>query len=225
MGKRIIARRRGKGTNVYRVPPVSDRFKPRYKENPGKIVDIMHDAGRDAPVAKINYQDGTSDYMVAYKGLKVGDDTSSIGLPLSKIPESTPIFGLETYPNSGPKLCMAPGSSAIILSKTEKDCVVQLPSRKTKVFNLMCKATMGIPAGDGRDENPWMKAGKKAFQMRVRGKRYPITSARAMNAVAHPFGSGYGGGIGMPRTVSRDAPPGRKVGSIAARRTGKRKAN
>lgn len=225
MGKRIIARRRGKGTNVYRVPPVSDRFKPSYKKSPGKIADIMHDAGRDAPVAKINYSDGTSDYMVAYKGLKVGDDTSSIGLPLSKIPESTPIFGLETYPNSGPKLCMAPGSSAMILSKTEKDCVVQLPSRKTKVFNLMCKATMGIPAGDGRDENPWMKAGKKAHFMRVRGKRYPITSARAMNAVAHPFGSGYGGGIGMPKTVSRDAPPGRKVGSIAARRTGKRKAN
>ena len=57
----------------------------------------------------------------------------------------------------------------------------------------------------------------------MRGKRYPITSAKAMNAVSHPFGSGYGGGVGRPKTVSRDAPPGRKVGTIASRRTGKRK--
>ena len=225
MGKRIISQRRGKGTNVYRLPSVGERFKPTYKNLPGKIVDIVHDVGRDAPVAKINYENGTTDYVVAYKGLKVGDSTSSIGIPLSEIPESTRIFGLETCPNSGPKLCMAPGSSAMILSKTEKDCVIQLPSRKTKVFNLMCRATIGVPAGDGRNERPWVKAGKKSFFMKVRGKRYPITSARAMNAVAHPFGSGYGGGIGMPKTVSRDAPPGRKVGSIAARRTGKRKAN
>ncbi len=225
MGKRIIARRRGKGTNVYRLPPIGERFKPTYKNVPGKIADIVHDTGRDAPIAKINYQDGTKDFMVAYAGLKVGDGTTNMGLPLAKIPESTPIFGLETYPNSGPKLCMAPGSTAMILSKTEKNCVVQLPSRKTRVFNLMCRATLGTPAGDGRNERPWVKAGKKTYFMKARGKRYPITSARAMNAVAHPFGSGYGGGIGMPKTVSRDAPPGRKVGSIAARRTGKRKAN
>ncbi len=225
MGKRIIARRRGKGTNVYRLPSVGLRFRTSYRNIPGKVVDIIHDVGRDAPVAKVEYEDGTIDYVVACKGLKVGDNTGNIGLPLEKIPESTQIFGLETYPNSGPKLCMAPGSSAMILSKSEKACVVQLPSRKTKIFNLMCRATIGMPAGDGRDEKPWIKAGKKAHFMKVRGKRYPITSARAMNAVAHPFGSGYGGGIGMPKTVSRDAPPGRKVGSIAARRTGKRKAN
>ncbi|HLD42130.1 MAG TPA: 50S ribosomal protein L2 [archaeon] len=223
MGKRIIARRRGKGTNVYRLPSVGLRFKPSYRNEKGKVVDIVHDVGRDSPVAKISYPDGSSDYVIAYKGLKVGDETANIGLPLGQIPESTQVFGLETYPNSGPKLCMAPGSAAIILSKTEKDCIVELPSRKTRVFNLMCRATIGTPAGDGRDERPWVKAGKRAHFMKVRGKRYPITSARAMNAVAHPFGSGYGGGIGMPKTVSRDAPPGRKVGSIAARRTGKRK--
>jgi len=223
MGKRIIARRRGEGTNVYRVPPVGVRFKPSYKNQMGKVVDILHDVGRDAPVAKIAYPDGLESYVVAYKGLKVGDGTTNIGIPLEKIPESTQIFGLETYPNSGPKLCMAPGCAAIVLSKSEKDCIVQLPSRKTRSFNLLCRATLGVPAGDGRDEKPWAKGGKKAHFMKVRGKRYPITSAKAMNAVSHPFGSGYGGGVGRPKTVSRDAPPGRKVGSIAAKRTGKKK--
>ena len=224
MGKRIIARRRGRGTNVYRLPSVGERFKTSYRNEKGKITDIVHDVGRDSPVAKVSYPDGSSEYVIAYKGLKVGDETSNIGLPLGKIPESTQVFGLETYPNSGPKLCMAPGSAGIILSKTDKECIVELPSRKTRTFNLMCRATIGTPAGDGRDDRPWAKAGKKVHFMKVRGKRYPRTSARAMNAVAHPFGSGYGGGIGMPKTVSRDAPPGRKVGSIAARRTGKRKA-
>ena len=224
MGKRIIAQRRGKGTNVYRLPSVGKRFKPLYRDDIGTVVDIVHDVGRDAPVAKISYPDGVVEYAVACKGLKVGDDTKNrIGLPLEKIPESTVVFGLETYPNSGPKLCMAPGSGATLLSKSGDQCVVQLPSRKTRKFHIKCRASIGIPAGDGRDERPWMKAGKRGHFMKVRGKRYPITSARAMNAVAHPFGSGYGGGIGMPKTVSRDAPPGRKVGSIAARRTGKRK--
>ncbi len=223
MGKRIISQRRGKGTNVYRLPSVGVRFKPSYRNETGVVADIVHDTGRDAPVAKISYPDGSSDYVVAYKGLKVGDDTKNIGQPLGKIPESTTVYGLETYPNSGPKLCMAPGSSAIVLSKTDKHCIVQLPSKKTRSFHLMCRATIGIPAGDGRSERPWLTGGKKGHFMRTRGKRDPITSARAMNAVAHPFGSGYGGGIGMPKTVSRDAPPGRKVGSIAARRTGRRK--
>src|SRR3989338_5666445 len=172
MGKRIISQRRGKGTNVYRVPSVGLRYRPLYKNEAGKIADIVHDVGRDAPIAKIVYQNGTEGHMVAYKGLKVGDDTTNIGIPLSKIPESTPIFGLETYPNSGPKLCMAPGSSAMILSKSEKECIVQLPSRKTKSFNLLCRATLGTPAGDGRSEKPFVKGGTKGHLMKVRGKRY-----------------------------------------------------
>jgi large subunit ribosomal protein L2 len=57
--------------------------------------------------------------------------------------------------------------------------------------------------------------------MRARNKLYPRTSANKMNAVDHPFGGQTG--PGMSKTVSRHAPPGAKVGSIAARRTGRRK--
>jgi large subunit ribosomal protein L2 len=41
-----------------------------------------------------------------------------------------------------------------------------------------------------------------------------------MNAVDHPFGGGGRQHPGRPKTVGRHTSPGRKVGSIAARRTG-----
>lgn len=39
--------------------------------------------------------------------------------------------------------------------------------------------------------------------------------------VEHPFGGGNHQHIGKPSTIRRDAPAGRKVGLIAARRTGR----
>ncbi len=222
MGKVLRAQRLGKGSTAYAVIPSGTKYQPSYKTEKGTVVDLVHDVGRDAPIAKISYPSGV-DYLVAPIGVKVGDTTDKFVSTLGEIPESTPVCSIETYPNSGPKLCMSPGNSGMILSKTEKSCIVQLPSKKTRVFNLNCRATMGIPAGDGRSERPWTKAGKKWIAFHARGKRYPTTSGKAMNAVSHPFGSGYGGGVGRPKTVSRNAPPGRKVGSIAASRTGKRK--
>ena len=59
--------------------------------------------------------------------------------------------------------------------------------------------------------------------MKARNKLYPRTSGVAMNAVDHPFGCGRGRHVGKPKTVSRFAPPGRKVGLIAPKRTGRRK--
>ena len=222
MGKSIIAQRRGKGSKSFRIPPGGQRFIPQYKPEKGVVVDILHDLSRDAPIAKIKYTSG-EDYMVAYKGLRVGDTSDNFGVALSKIPESSPIYGLETYPNSGPKMCLTPGSFAIILSKTEKNCVVQLPSKKTKVLNLTCRATIGVPAGEGRDEKPWVKAGKKFHAMEIRGKMYPRSGGVKMNPVNHPFGGSTGPGGSM--SISRHAPPGAKVGAIASRRTGKRRAN
>ena len=43
-----------------------------------------------------------------------------------------------------------------------------------------------------------------------------------MCAVSHPHGGGGHQHVGKPSSVSRGAPPGRKVGNIAAKRTGKR---
>ena len=95
-----------------------------------------------------------------------------------------------------------------------------LPSKKEKEFNQDCRATIGTIAGAGRTEKPFLKAGFKYHAMRARNKKYPKTSGVAMNAVAHPFGGSSSSSKGKAATVSRDAPPGRKVGKLAAKRTG-----
>ena len=71
-------------------------------------------------------------------------------------------------------------------------------------------------------EKPLYKAGRKFFKVKAKNIYWPSVSGNSMNAVDHPFGSGYSG-IGKHKTVARNAPPGKKVGSIAASRTGKRK--
>jgi large subunit ribosomal protein L2 len=95
-----------------------------------------------------------------------------------------------------------------------------MPSGSIRWFNPKCRAVVGIVAGGGRIDRPWLKAGKKYHKMKTRAAKYPRVSGVAMNPVDHPFGGGAWKHPGKPTTVSRNAPPGRKVGLIAARRTG-----
>ncbi|MDI6798611.1 MAG: 50S ribosomal protein L2, partial [Candidatus Aenigmarchaeota archaeon] len=195
----------------------------------GKVKDIVHDPARSAPVAIIKFEDGKEVLHIAPEGLKAGDfvvynGEPSIGnvLPLSKIPEGTKIFGIETYPSSGPKLCRSSGVFAIVIGKVGKKVKVQFPSGKIVELNENCRATIGIPAGGGRVEKPWVKAGKKVHAMLARGKLYPRTRGVSMGPVDHP----YGGRSKRPRpsrAVSRHAPPGAKVGAISPRRMGRKK--
>lgn len=221
MGKPLISQKRGKGSPTYRVQSKGLRVRSRYSDEAGKVVDILLEAGRNAPVARILYPNGKKEHIIAPYGIKVGDTTEDIVVPISQVPESGQVFGIETYPNSGPKLCMAPGSFAILVSKTEKECIIKLPSKKTKSINPNCRVTIGVPAGSGRSDKPWTKAGKKWIAMHRRGKLYPRTSGVCMNAVDHPFGGSTR--VGKPMSVSRHAPPGRKVGAIAPKRTGRKR--
>ena len=87
---------------------------------------------------------------------------------------------------------------------------------------MVVVATIGITAGGGRKDKPFIKAGKKHYAFRTRGKQYPIVRGVAMCAVNHPHGGGGHQHVGKPSTVKRGASPGRKVGSIAAKRTGRK---
>jgi len=232
MGKRIIARARGKGGPRYRTP--SHRYKGKVEYNLSKdislglVVDIIHDPGHNAPLAVVEFPDGTRRLHIAPEGLKVGDvinywsgfDIGSV-LSLDKIPEGTKIFGVETFPGSGPKICRSSGSFATVVGKIKNKVRVRFSSGKVKELNEKCLATIGVPAGGGRKEKPWVKAGIKLQAMKARGRLYPRTKGVAMNPLDHPFGGKTKPGI--PKSVSRHAPPGRKVGSISPRRMGKRK--
>ena len=168
--------------------------------------------------APLNIKEGD---MISYGGSF--DDKPGNIFELDNIPEGTGIYNIETKPGSGGKFCRSAGTLARILTKTKNHVLVKLPSKKQKKFNIKCRATIGEIAVTGRLEKPLVKAGKRHHIMKAKNKLYPQTSGVAMNAVDHPFGSGRGRHIGKPKNAPRNAPPGRNVGLIRARRTGKRK--
>ena len=96
------------------------------------------------------------------------------------------------------------------------------PSSKRKTFHPECKATIGVVAGGGRTTKPLLKAGARFHLQKTKAKNWPKVTCSGMNACSHPFGGGRKKFAGRPTTTSRNAPPGRKVGLIAARRTGRK---
>ena len=89
-----------------------------------------------------------------------------------------------------------------------------------EVISSRCRATVGIVAGGGRIDKPFLKAGRKFHAMRAKRNSWPRTRGVAMNPVDHPHGGGNHQHIGHASTMARDAPAGQKAGLIAARRTG-----
>merc|ERR1712167_530558 len=97
---------------------------------------------------------------------------------------------------------------------------VRLPSGVKKTVQSDCRASVGIVAGGGRQDKPMLKAGRAYHKYRVKRNSWPKVRGVAMNPVEHPHGGGNHQHIGHPSTVPRTISPGRKVGLIAARRTG-----
>ena len=236
MGKRIRIQRRGKGTPTYRAKSFRRLGAVELPPTPegvlmATVTDILHDPGRSAPVARIRYADGQERLVLAHQGIKVGDRMAcGISAPvepgntlvLAEVPEGTAIHNLESRPGSGGKLVRASGTCALLIAHDVGRAMVQLPSGEIRAFDPRCRATVGVVAGAGRVEKPFVKAGKRYHAMLAKGKPYPHVRGVAMNVVDHPFGGGRGKHAGRPKVVARGAPPGAKVGLIAARRTGKR---
>lgn len=196
----------------------------------GTVVDIEHDPARSAPVADIEFEDGDRRLVLAPEGIATGD-VIQVGisaavspgntLPLREIPEGVPICNVESSAGDGGRFARASGVNATLLTHDRTAAVVQLPSGEVRRLSPDCRATIGVVAGGGRTEKPFVKAGNKHHKMRARGTKWPRVRGVAMNAVDHPFGGGGRQHPGRPKSVSSDAPPGRKVGDIASRRTGK----
>ena len=236
MGKRLISQRRGRGTTTYRAP--SHRYKSKLNfnmgpnSNTGTVTKIYHDPARSAPTAEIKFNDNKIIDIPASLGIKINQSISYNKLnsansgdisKLENIPEGTLIYCIEKTPGSGPTFCRSAGNSARILAKTSEGILVELPSKKKHLFNARCRAVIGTIAGGGRKEKPLVKAGKAYHIMKAKNKLYPRVSGVAMNAVDHPFGSGRGRHIGKSKVAPRNAPPGRNVGLIRARRTGRKR--
>lgn len=237
MGKRILSQRMGRGTQVFRSPSHMRIAPVRYPSlnreiKRGIVVELLHEPGRSAPLALIKLEDGGEFYNIAVEGLRIGQ-TIEIGsgaqpnvgniVALRNIPEGTRICNIELRPGDGGKLVKTGGSYAILIGKSSTHAVITLPSGRQKSVLLDARATIGVVAGGGRLEKPLLKAGNAYYKWRAKARKWPQVRGVAMNAVDHPHGGGSHQSESKPTTVSRRAPPGRKVGHIAARRTGRRK--
>ncbi|NVM53917.1 MAG: 50S ribosomal protein L2 [Candidatus Helarchaeota archaeon] len=240
MGKRIKVQRRGRGSPTFRATKKRKRGTVKHptlsthKDKPleGEIIDLEHERGRSAPLARIQYENGKKSYMIAPEGISIGEEIRigspeiKIGntLPLKDIPEGTSIFNIESQPGDGGKFVRAGGTYATVVTRDPSKVIVKLPSGKSKQCNPECRASIGVVAGGGRTEKPFVKAGNKFHHCRAKNQKWPVNRGVAMIAASHPHGGGQKQHIGKKSScVSRNAPPGRKVGLIAARRTGRKK--
>jgi large subunit ribosomal protein L2 len=239
MGKNLVCQARGKGGPRYTAPSFNYAGSAKLKHLSeketlanGTIIDIIKCPGHTAPLIKVAYADGEEVLDIAAEGVKVGDTiTAGVGseikqgntLPLGEIPVGTMVYNLEASPGDGGKFCRASGVFARVLSKTEKYVVVELPSKKERTFVKSCRANVGVVAGGGRTEKPLVKAGTNHHKKQATNKLYPHVCGQSMNAVDHPHGGSRSSKKNYSYTVSRDLPPGAKVGLIAARRSGRKK--
>jgi len=240
MGKRIRVQRRGRGGPTFRAlthkrmaavqyPPLSKKEIENVIE--GRIEEIVHEPGRGSPLALVKLETQGEYYSVVPEGVFQGQ-TVQIGskasidvgniIPLGNIPAGTMVCNIELQPGDGGKVSRSSGSYATVVAHTPLGTMIRFPSGKTRYLNDLCRAMVGVVSGAGRVDKPFLKAGARFHLLRARGRKYPRTRGVAMVAAVHPYGSSKRGGRKVT-TVGRGAPPGKKVGLIAARSTGRKK--
>ncbi len=200
------------------------------EQHEGVIIDLLHERGREAPLAKVRFEDGSVSFMPAVLGARVGS-VLNFGLKseiedgnvisIQNIPDGTTVCNVEKYFGDGGTIVKSAGGNATVFSHGDDGVVLKLPSGKFATLNPKNRAMIGTLAGGGVSERPLMSAGGKWRKFRAKGQKYPIVRGVAQAAYVHPHGGGRHQHVGQSSTVSRDAPPGAKVGSIAARKTGR----
>ncbi|MEG0327268.1 MAG: 50S ribosomal protein L2 [Erysipelothrix sp.] len=171
-------------------------FKRNKDDIAGKVATIEYDPNRSANIALLHYADGEKRYILAPKGLKVGDVVFSgseadikVGnaKELHQMPEGTIIHNIELKPGRGAQLVRSAGTSAQVLGIEERYVTVQLASGEVRKILGTCRATIGEV---GNSEHSLVTVGK-AGRMRHMGVR-PTVRGSAMNPVDHPHGGGEG---------------------------------
>ena len=190
---KITVRHRGGG--VKRKYRLID-FK-RTKDGITAIVNsIEYDPNRSANIALITYKDGTKSYILAPKGLKIGDVVESGSkvdvktgntMEIMNIPVGTVIHNIELRPGKGGQLARSAGNSAQILGREGKYVLIRLASGEQRKILGTCRATIGVV---GNEDFGLVKIGK-AGRTRYKGIR-PTVRGSVMNPNDHPHGGGEG---------------------------------
>lgn len=190
---RITVRHQGGGNRQkYRIID----FKRNKVDMYAEVIGIEYDPNRSANIALIKYEDGTLSYILAPKGLKVGEKVISSDkadikpgncMKLENIPVGTLVHNVEINPNQGAKLVRVAGQSAQLMAKEGKYAHLRLPSGEMRLVLANCKATIGVIGNEEHENISLGKAGKT----RHLGIR-PTVRGSAMNPNDHPHGGGEG---------------------------------
>jgi len=200
---RKTARHRGGGHKQrYRIVDFR-RNKPGV---PSTVASIEYDPNRNCRIALLHYHDGEKRYILAPKGVSVGDRIESgpgsdirpgNALPMRYIPVGTVIHAVEMKVGGGARMARSAGTSVQLVAKEGTTATLRLPSTEMRRVSIDCMATVGEV---GNSEYELIKIGK-AGRSRWMGKR-PQTRGVAMNPVDHPHGGGEGKTSGGRHPVS-----------------------
>ena len=206
---RLTSRRRGGGhKQLYRIID----FKRTKLDVRANVQAIEYDPNRSALIALVAYSDGTKNYILAPKDLKVGDSVVSANkcvnneyrpgdaYPLETIPPSTRVHAVELVPGRGAQLARSAGAGLELVAVENGNAQLKLPSGETRLVNAQCRATIGEVGNADHINESLGKAGRNRWL----GRR-PRVRGMAMNPVDHPNGGGQGkskGGGGRQQVVS-----------------------
>jgi large subunit ribosomal protein L2 len=192
-----------------------------------EFIQFKSDPLRDGILARVCIS-GVEHWILAHNGAFIGEvidnteQTKRRGFVtrLGSVAEGTFVYNLENRPGDGGQLCRSAGSSALVKRVDGDRVTLKMPSKKIKILNYNCLATVGEGAGAGRNLKPFLKAGNKFHAVKNRAVEWPYTSRNSKNVKDHKFGGSGKKRPGSSTCKSKHAPPGAKVGSIGARRTG-----
>ena len=174
----------------------------------GIVESIEYDPNRSALICLVKFMDGDRQYILAPKGIAVGDliqtgDDADINigacLRLANIPVGSLIHNIELTPGKGAQLVRSAGASAVLMAKSSKHATIKLPSGEIRLVLLECKATYGKLSNEAYANKRYGKAGIKR-KLNIR----PTVRGSVMNAADHKHGGGEGRapvGLSEPRTA------------------------
>ncbi|MEM4187537.1 MAG: hypothetical protein QW801_09755, partial [Candidatus Caldarchaeum sp.] len=173
MGRNIRAQRIGRGSPRF-IASKHRRYTVGYPStliNSGTLQtamvhDIVHDPGRGAPIALVKH-DGVEFAVPAVEGMFVGQvvqlgdaaspSTGNI-VPVGKLPEGSIVSAVERMPGDGGKLVRSSGGYAVVMAQVGDKTILRLPSKKDVEVSSKALAMVGVVAGGGRGEKPFLKA-------------------------------------------------------------------
>jgi large subunit ribosomal protein L2 len=216
-GKMTIRQKGGGHKRAYRIID----FKRNKDGVPATVKSIEYDPNRTAFIALISYADGEKAYIVAPKGLKVGDtiqngssatpDTGNVMI-LKDIPLGVQVSCIEMQPGKGAALARSAGTYATVQGKEGKYVILKMPSGELRRILATCRATIGAVSNQDHSLRVFGKAGAKRWE----GRR-PRVRPVVMNPVDHPMGGGEGRASGgHPRSRKGLIAKGKKTRSRTA---------